>query len=137
MPNLIDIDPIIICPNKLKCTKRKATVKSPNMVRVQPIVRCPDKLKCPPSSKSRRGRSPTYKSRGYSPSSKSRGYSPKRGHSPTFKSRGYSPKRGISPIFKRPHSPRMYNRGCGSPLLQHGGIIIIPRNSPRFPRNRF
>lgn len=128
MPELIDIDPIVICPNSLKCTKRKATVKSPNMIRVQPIVRCPGKLKCPPSYRPRsprscRGRS-CSKSRGHGPSSKSRGYSP------SYKPRGHSPKlykRGISPIFKGMYSPTMYNRGR-SPSLCHGGIIIIPRN---------
>lgn len=125
MPELIDIDPIVICPNKLKCTKRRATVKSPDMIRVQPIVRCPGKLKCPStirprSPRSCRGRS-CSKSRGYSPSYKSRGYSPSyQRHSPKYK-------RGISPIFKGIYSPTMYNRGR-SPSLCHGGIIIIPRN---------
>ena len=137
MPELIDIDPIIICPNSMKCTKRKATVKSPNMVRVQPIVRCPEKLKCPPTIRHRspsfyrkpgcqgrscsksRGRSPSFKSRGRSPSFKSRG------RSPSFKSRGRSPtlyrRRSVSPIFKG-------LTGGRSPSLCHGGIIIIPRN---------
>lgn len=103
MPELIDIDPIIICPNNLKCTKRKATVKSPNMVRVQPIVRCPEQLKCPPTFKSRGNRSPIFSPLG----------------SPSL----YRSGRRSSPNFHRAgrHNSR-------SPSLCHGGIIIIPRN---------
>ena len=110
MPELIDIDPIVICPNSLKCTKRRPTVKSPDMIRVQPIVRCPDKLKCPPSI---RPRSPSCRGRSCSK------------RSPTYKSRGRhgSPR----PIFKGLYSPNLYTRGR-SPSLCHGGIIIIPRN---------
>jgi len=119
MPELIDIDPIIICPNSMKCTKRKATVKSPNMVRVQPIVRCPEKLKCPPTI---RHRSPSFYRK---PGCQGRSCSKSRGRSPSFKSRGRSPtlyrRRSVSPIFKG-------LTGGRSPSLCHGGIIIIPRN---------
>lgn len=122
MPELIDIDPIIICPNTMKCTKRKPTVKSPDMIRVQPIVRCPEKLKCPPSFRQ------NYKPRSPGCSGGScvspTGYKSRRGYSPSYKLTGYSP----TGYKLRGYSPTGYKLRGYSPSLQHGGIIIIHRN---------
>lgn len=49
MPRMIDIDPVLMCPNSMKCTRRRPTINSPNMLRVDPIVRCPDSFRCPRS----------------------------------------------------------------------------------------
>ena len=55
---MIDIDPVIMCPNDMKCSRRGRGMKSPNMLKVKPIVRCPSSVGCPRRSPRGPRRSP-------------------------------------------------------------------------------